>query len=92
MLTVFLTLVRRPTLSKMATRALKAPWSQADQFREDIQHGLSPLSVGGRKLDRSGVQSEADGVGENLCRETKRESGVRGVWGRHQMTQHASPA
>ena len=29
MLTVFLTLVRRPTLSKMATRALKAPWIQA---------------------------------------------------------------
>ena len=29
MLTVFPTLVSRPTLSKMATRALKAPWSQA---------------------------------------------------------------
>ena len=29
MLTVLLTLVRRPTLLKMATRALKAPWSQA---------------------------------------------------------------
>ena len=29
MLTVFPTLVRRPTLSKMSTRALKSPWSQA---------------------------------------------------------------
>ena len=29
MLTVFPALVSRPTLSKMATRALKAPWSQA---------------------------------------------------------------
>ena len=29
MLTVFPTLVRRPTLLKMATRALKAPWSKA---------------------------------------------------------------
>ena len=24
---------------------------------------------------------EADGVEKNLCRETKRESGVQGVWG-----------
>ena len=39
------------------------------------------LLGGGRKPDRSGVQSEADGVGENLCRETQRESGVQGVWG-----------
>ena len=29
MLTVFLTFVIRPTLSKIATRAVKAPWSQA---------------------------------------------------------------
>ena len=29
MLTVFLTLVIRPTLSKMATMAVKAPWIQA---------------------------------------------------------------
>ena len=29
MLTVFPTLVRRPTLSKMDTRGLKTPWSQA---------------------------------------------------------------
>ena len=41
----------------------------------------APLLGRGRKPDRSGIQSEADGVGENLCRETKIESGVRGVWG-----------
>ena len=29
MMTVFLTLVIRHTLSKMATRVVKAPWSQA---------------------------------------------------------------
>ena len=53
----------------------------SDQRREYSQHGLPSLSGGGRKPDLSGVQSEADGVGGKLCRETKRESGVRGVWG-----------
>ena len=46
-----------------------------------VSMACHPCRAGGRKPKRSGVQSEANGVGRNLCRETKIESGVRGVWG-----------
>ena len=63
MLSVFPTLVCRPTLSKMATRALKAPWSQAGSDEAAI-----PLSADGGREDihrtterESGVQGVWDG-------------------------------
>ena len=49
-------------------------------FGKTVSMACHPFWEGGRKPERSGVQSEADGGEEDICRNAKIESGVRGVW------------